>query len=206
MSSRNVVTNPSPTDDQLVQAALDGSADAYRCILERYQRPVLSLIMRMVRDSHLAEDLAQEAFVRAFQRLASFEQGRSLSSWIFKIAHNRTIDHLRRKNHPTVPLEAQAAEGEDSWEVLEAPEHESPDRRAEASELGQAIDQALGELRGNYREILMLRFQAGLSYQDIADTMGITMASVKVLLHRARKQLAGALARRGLAPDSDLGV
>ena len=194
---------PAPTDDQLVQAALKGSADAYRCLVERYQRPVLSVIARMVRDPGLAEDLTQESFVRAFQRLASFEQGRSFSSWLFKIAHNRTIDHLRRKQRPTVPLEATNASGEESWEVLEAPDHQSPQRLAESSELGLAIDRALAGLRPNYRQILMLRFQAGLSYQEIAEAMEVSLASVKVLLHRARKQLAAELTASGLAPDSD---
>ncbi len=194
---------PAPTDDQLVQAALQGSADAYRFLVERYQRPVLSVVARMVRDPGLAEDLTQEAFARAFQSLRSFDPDRSFSSWLFKIAHNRAIDHLRRKRRPMVPLEASDASGQDSWEVIEAPEHQSPLRQAESAELSEVIDRALTELRPNYRQVLILRFQAGLSYQEIADTMEISMASVKVLLHRARKQLATVLTAEGLAPNSD---
>ena len=97
--------NPVPEDLDLVRRALAGSQDAYRDLLLRYQRPVLSLIRRMVRNSSQAEDLAQEVFLKAFRALGSFDQKRKFSSWLFKIAHNATIDQLRRKKLDTVPLE-----------------------------------------------------------------------------------------------------
>ncbi|MEM8931770.1 MAG: sigma-70 family RNA polymerase sigma factor [Acidobacteriota bacterium] len=189
-----------PTDDDLVRLALAGSADAHRQIVERYQRPVLALVGRMVRDPSLAEDIAQEAFVRAFHRLASYDPGRKFSSWLFKIAHNRTIDHLRRRHLKTVPLEASDSSGDETWEVFEAPEEEGPGRRAEAAELARALDVALAALRPNYREVLLLRFQGGLAYDEIAEATGRTLATVKVQLHRARKALAKELAARGHAP------
>lgn len=189
------------TDEQLVEAALEGSADAYRRLVERFQRPVAALIRRMVRDPQLVEDLAQESFVRAFQKLSTFEPERSFSSWLFKIAHNRTIDHLRLKTYHHVDLEAGDADGENTWEVLEAPAVYSPERRAAAHELGQAMDLAVGRLRPNYRQAILLRFQAGLSYQDVADQLGVSLANVKVLLHRARKQLAQELEAAGFAPE-----
>ena len=185
------------SDERLVERALGGSADAYRLLVERFQRPVLSLISRMVGDRVLAEDLAQEAFVRAFSRLESFDGSRKFSSWLFKIAHNRTLDHLRLKKPQTVALEPENRDGE-SFEVLEAPEVEGPHRRAESTELAHTIEAALAAMRENYRHILLLRFQGGLSYQEIADTAGLSMAAVKVQLHRARKQLAKELKARGV--------
>lgn len=193
-------TPPSPTDEELAAEALAGSATAYRQLVERFQRPVLALIRRMVRDPDLAEDLAQESFVRAFQNLSSFKPERSFSSWLFKIAHNRTIDHLRLKKHQHVPLEAGDADGDQTWEVLEAPDHLSPERRVVSRRVGLAMDQALGRLKPTYREALLLRFHAGLSYQDVADSLGISLANVKVLLHRARKQLMKELEDRGFHP------
>lgn len=191
---------PNPSDTELVALALRGSADAHRLLVERWQRPILGLLVRMVRDPSLAEDLAQEVFVRAFRKLSTYDPERPFKSWLFKIAHNRAIDHLRLKKPELVDLEASSTDGESSWEVLEAPETESPDRRMESAEMGRELESALAGLRPNYREILLLRFGGELAYHEIADTLGITMASVKVQLHRARKALAAELARRGLDP------
>ena len=177
-------------DVELVVRTLDGSADAFRRLVERYQRPILSLIARMVGDPALAEDLAQEAFVKAYRKLGTFDRRRKLSSWLFKIAHNTTIDHLRRSRPEIVPLEATASDGEQSWEILKADEASGPARRAESSELMARLDAALGRLKPSYREILLLRFREGLAYDEIADVTGLSMGTVKVRLHRARKRLS----------------
>ncbi|MEM7586899.1 MAG: sigma-70 family RNA polymerase sigma factor [Acidobacteriota bacterium] len=189
-----------PSDDALVAGTLAGSVEAFRMLVERFQRPVLSLIARMVGNRELAEDLAQEVFVKAYRKLALFDRQRKLSSWLFKIAHNTAIDHLRRSQLDTVPLEAQSSEGEDSWDVLPANEAEGPERRAEHAELVRGLDAALGRMPPHYREILVLRFQQGLAYHEIADITGLAMGTVKVQLHRARKRLASELAEAGFAP------
>src|SRR5690242_13795473 len=94
------------TDAELVAEALGGAQEAFREIVVRFERPVYSLIVRMVQDPGTAEDLAQEVFIKAFRRLDTYDPVRKLSSWLFKIAHNTTIDHLRRHAPETVPLEA----------------------------------------------------------------------------------------------------
>lgn len=187
------------TDAELVGRTLAGSSDAFRVLVERYQRPVLSLIARMVGDLSLAEDLSQEVFIKAYRKLATFDTGRKLSSWLFKIAHNTTIDHLRRARLDTVPLLATSADGEESWEVVPASEDQGPERRAERSQLETGLTVALGRLRPRYREILLLRFQQGLAYREIAEVTGLAMGTVKVQLHRARKQLAAELTEAGFA-------
>src|SRR5262245_41318966 len=83
-----------------------GSQSAFEQILRRFQRPVLSFILRMTGDPALAEDLAQETFVKAFRSLAAFDSSRRLSSWLFRIAHNTTVDALRRRKTPTVTLDS----------------------------------------------------------------------------------------------------
>ncbi|MEM6793700.1 MAG: sigma-70 family RNA polymerase sigma factor [Acidobacteriota bacterium] len=190
------------SDEDLAALAQRGSAEAFRLLVVRYQRPVLALIGRLVREPALAEDLAQEAFVRAHERLDSFDTSRRFSSWLFKIAHNRTVDHLRRKRPETVDLEARGADG-GTFEVLAAPPGEGPLRRAESAQLGALMEQAIAALRPNYREVLLLRFQAGLSYSEIAETLGITLATVKVQLHRARKRLIVELEARGVTPPPE---
>jgi RNA polymerase sigma-70 factor (ECF subfamily) len=187
-------------DAELVRRALAGSGEAYREIVRRFERPVMSLIVRMVRDPATAEDLAQETFVKAFRNLRRYDPRRKLASWLFKIAHNATLDHLRKKSLDTVPLEPADAAGEGSWEVLSAPAAWAPDRRAESAELLAGLDRALARMRPNYREILLLRFREGLAYRDLAEVMELPMGTVKIQLHRARKQLLHELEKLGLAP------
>lgn len=177
-------------DAELVAQTLAGSTRAFRLLVERYQRPVLSLIARMAGDLSLAEDLAQEVFVKAYRKLGTFDQQRKLSSWLFKIAHNTTIDYLRKSRPETVSLEITAGDEQESWEVLPADETGNPDRRAESSEAIAHLEAALRRLKPSYREILLLRFREGLAYHEIVEVTGLAMGTVKVQLHRARKRLA----------------
>ncbi len=188
------------TDAELVAGSLAGSADAFRQLVERFERPVLAVVARMVGDPALAEDLAQEVFLKAYRKLHTFDPRRKLSSWLFKIAHNTTLDHLRRARLATVPLEAAAAGGDETWEVLEAGEDSDPERRARHAQLVAALDAALGRMAPGYREVLVLRFQQGLAYHEIAEVTGLALGTVKVQLHRARKRLAAELAAAGFAP------
>ncbi|MEL7059632.1 MAG: sigma-70 family RNA polymerase sigma factor [Acidobacteriota bacterium] len=186
-------------DDRQVAAFLAGSTRAADILVQRHQRKVLAVVQRMVGDPALAEDLAQEVFVRAFSRLDTYQTGRRFSSWLLRIAHHRAIDHLRRRRPAAVPLEASSRDGEETWEVLEAPVDESsPARRAEVSQMRRSIDRALACLQPRDRSILLLRCQQGLSYREIADVTGQSLGAVKVRLHRARKRLAVELEARGV--------
>ena len=97
MSPQGTVDWKALTDQEVVRHAVAGREAAYRELIRRYQRPVFSLLYRMVRDRELAEDLAQETFLKAWKALARFDPGRRFSSWIFKIAHNSALDELRRR-------------------------------------------------------------------------------------------------------------
>lgn len=190
------------SDAALVRQTLAGSGRAFHDLVRRFERPVLTVILRMVDDRQLAEDLAQETFVKAHRALDRYDPRRKLASWLFKIAHNTTIDHLRRRQLDTVPLEASTSDGEERWEIHETPEDEAPDRRLEQREARSAVARALGRLKPTYREILLLRFQQGLAYREIAEVMGLEMNTVKVQLHRARKLLATELEGAGVvAPE-----
>ena len=180
-----------PADGELIRQALAGAQQAYREILRRYQQPVFSLIMHMVRERTAAEDLTQEAFAKAFAALRSYDSTRKFSSWLFKIAHNHAVDRLRRTRPDLVSLEG-SAEAE-SWPA----EIASPEKTAEREELADAMRAALNRLRIEYREALVLRYQEGLSQQEIADVMGITEGTAKTYLHRGRKALAAEMTARG---------
>jgi len=197
MSSRG---NNVPADVELVQQALAGSQEAYRLILTRYQRPVISLVRRMVSEAALAEDVAQEVFVKAFRALDSFDQRRKFSSWLFKIAHNSAIDQLRRRQVDTVALETTDSEQPDLVAVIADTSVDSPATRMERRDLAAAIEGAVSSLRPEYREVVVLRFQEGLAYEEIAQVTGLPLGTVKTHIFRARKAMARHLAARGWSP------
>ena len=151
----------------------------------------------MVRDRSLAEDLAQEAFIRAFNAIGSYNPGYKFSSWMFKIAHNLTIDHLRKRRLDTIsihgsPNAVTADEQARTSLVLESSE-ERPDAYVENLELGTQIETAIGRLRPEYRAVTLLRHVEGYSYQEIADILEIPLGTVKTYIHRARLELKAAL-------------
>jgi RNA polymerase sigma-70 factor (ECF subfamily) len=180
-------------DRDLAAQAARGRERAFRELLTRYERPVFSLVFRMVRDRALAEDLAQEAFIRAFNAIDSYNPSYKFSNWIFKIANNHTIDYLRKKKLDTVsihgsPNAASAEEQERTRLVLES-DDEQPDDFVENRELGDRIEWAIGELRPEYRTVILLRHVEGYAYDEIADTLELPLGTVKTYIHRARKEL-----------------
>jgi RNA polymerase sigma-70 factor, ECF subfamily len=184
-------------DQELVAAALTGSQEAYRRLVLRFERPLFSLIARMVGDPALAEDLAQETFVKAFRHLDTYDRERKFSSWLFKIAHNTALDHLRRREVATVALEAPEDDGGDLAAVLTDPSERSPEAVAQRSDLALALSRAVARLRPEYREVVLLRFAEGQAYQDIAEITGLPLGTVKTQLHRARRELMEALREMG---------
>ena len=145
------MSNQVPDDKTLAQEAAKGRESAFRILLERYEKPVFSLVYRMVRDRALAEDLCQEAFVRAFKAIRSYNPAYKFSSWIFKIANNLTIDHLRRKRLDTISIhgapDAVTPEEQARTSVTLRSTHEAPDAYVENLELGGAIERAIAALR-----------------------------------------------------------
>jgi RNA polymerase sigma-70 factor, ECF subfamily len=180
-----------------VVQALAGSQSAFEQIVGRYQRPVISLIARMTGDRALAEDLAQETFVKAFRNLAAFDTTRRLSSWLFRIAHNTAIDAMRRLR--PLPASIGATSIASSAGRYEAATPPAPDP-VERQELGRALAAALAELRYDQRAALVLRYENGLSFVEIGAVLGIPEVTARSQVHRARKELARLLTASGWAP------
>lgn len=188
-----------PIDDrELVERALKGDETAYRELLERFRRPVFSLIYRMIGDREQAEDLAQESFVKAFNNLDSYNPRFRFSSWLFKIANNHAIDHLRRARLATVSIQgsphAVDAEREEETRIVLEAQDESPEQEIMALELGAEIERAITQLRPEYRTAVILRHVECRPYEEIAEIMDIPVGTVKTFLHRARAELREALA------------
>jgi RNA polymerase sigma-70 factor (ECF subfamily) len=187
------------TDAEVVAEALGGAQEAFREIVVRFERPVYSLIVRMVQDPGTAEDLAQEVFIKAFRRLDTYDPVRKFSSWLFKIAHNTTIDHLRRHAPETVPLEADRDEEHRGGlaAVLSDESTEDPSAAAERKDMARSLERAIARLRPEYREVVVLFYVEGASYQEICEALDLPLGTVKTNLHRARKELAETMAALG---------
>jgi len=186
------------TDHELVGFARAGSEQAYRELLGRYQRPVFSLIYRMVRDRELAEDLAQETFVKVFNHIDKYNPKFKFSSWIFKIGSNLAIDTLRKRELPTVSLDGSRHATTDdemaATRITVASDDENPEELLLARELGSQIEEAIGRLRPDYRTAILLRHVEGRAYEEIAEIMDIPLGTVKTYIHRARNELKDSLA------------
>jgi len=185
-------------DRELAALAAKGRESAFRELLTRYERPVFSLVYRMVRDRALAEDLAQEAFVRAFGAIGSYDPGYKFSNWIFKIANNHTIDYLRKRKLDTISIHgsphAANAEEESRTTLVVRATGETPHEYVENKELGAQIEAAIGALRPEYKSVILLRHVEGHSYDEIAEIMELPLGTVKTYLHRARNELKERLA------------
>ena len=184
-------------DPAVVAEARKGSEAAYRELLTRYERPVFSLIFRMVRDRETAEDLAQETFIKVLNNLDRYSPEFKFSSWLFKIANNLTIDHLRRRRVDTISIEgapdAVTAESARATSIAVVSAGESPLEELESKELGTAIERAIGKLRPEYRACIMLRHVEDKSYEEIAEIVKLPLGTVKTYIHRARHELRNAL-------------
>ena len=181
------------TDKQLVGLSRRGDERAARELVERFQRPVFSIIYRMVRDREKAEDLTQETFVRTFNNLDRYDHSYKFSSWLFKIAYNLTVDHLRRKELKTISIhgapDAVTADQQEATSVTLESEGEAPDERIESLELAGQLAEATGRLRDEYRTAILLRHVEGRAYEEIAEIMDIPLGTVKTYIFRARRQL-----------------
>ncbi len=184
-------------DADVVRLAQEGRERAFRELVRRYERPVFSLIYRMVRDRETSEDLAQETFVKILNHIDKYSPEFKFSSWIFKIANNVAIDHLRRRTLDTVSIDGSphartASEAAASTLDLAADQESALDE-LEARELGTAIERAVAGLRPMYRACIMLRHVEGRSYEEIASALDLPLGTVKTYIHRARHELRRAL-------------
>jgi RNA polymerase sigma-70 factor (ECF subfamily) len=184
-------------DADVVRLAQEGRDLAFRELVRRYERPVFSLVYRMVRDRETAEDLAQDAFIKVLNHIDRYSPEFKFSSWIFKIANNVAIDHLRKRRLDTISMDGSpnatsASEVEASAFDIAADQESALDELA-ARELGSAIEVAIGRLRPEYRACIMLRHVEGRSYEEIASTLDLPLGTVKTYIHRARHELRRAL-------------
>ncbi len=191
-------------DLSLVTQANAGDGDAFRALVVRYQRKVYALALGVVKDADLAWDVAQETFVRVHAHLSEFEAKSSFSTWLFRIATHLAIDSVRRerrsrKDDLDEVNEAHLAEGGEG--ILSTSLGNDPRANVLRRELAEKIQEALATIPEKHRTILVLREVEGLSYEELAERLGIHKGTVMSRLFHARKKMQAALRRyAGLTP------
>jgi RNA polymerase sigma-70 factor (ECF subfamily) len=172
-------------DRERVLLALDGDQDAFTDLVLDYQRSVYNLTFRMLGDSVEAEDAAQEAFLRAYRNLERYDMTRSFKTWVLSIASNFCIDIIRKRRLSLLSLDDLLP-----GEVMSAIEHQSIEELMVDGERDRSVQEMMALLKADERAIIILRYWNDLSYEEIADALGINVGVVKSRLFRARQALA----------------
>lgn len=197
------------TDLNLVKLARNGDRQAFQTLVERYQRRVYGVCYGIVRNPDDAMDLVQDTFVKVFRNLERFEGSSSFYTWVYRIARNVCIDHIRKsQRHRTVDYDDTIGRDEDSDDGgMLMPDRLgiNPAKLLGRKELLEKIEDALQKLSPVHREIIVLREVQGLSYQEIADCMDVSIGTVMSRLHHARRNLQKTLEEYvGTSRSSDL--
>ena len=172
----------------VLRKAQRGDERAFTLIVRTYETPVYNYVLRLVSDRALAEDLTQEVFLRVFQGLPKFSLRSKFTTWLFQVTKNRVLDELRASERR--PRHLVALEDVPPLEVVDAP--------FERVEAVDAVWRSVGELNVDLKMALLLRDIVGLSYTEIADSLEITLATVKWRIYKAREEVQLALAREGI--------
>lgn len=167
-----------PPDGALIEAARAGDQAARRALVRAHQEPVYRLLVKLSGDVELARDLTQETFIRALGALATFRAGAAMRPWLFKIANNLFLDHVRARRPES--LEALLEEGYETG---------SEDPALVRTALTLDLDAALAQLPVTWRQALVLRHQEDLPYEEIAEILGVPLGTAKTWLFRGRDRL-----------------
>jgi len=177
------------SDAPFVSRALQGDQTAFAELMTRHRGPLFNMLFNMVRNKEETEDLVQEAFMKAFAALDTFNKEFAFSTWLYKIAINTTIDHLRRKKLRTYSLD-KPVEAKDGDLKRELPDlYASTDHDLLSSEKSALIATAIAELPDHYREAIILRHTEEKSYEEIAEITKVPLGTVKARIFRAREML-----------------
>lgn len=176
------------TDTYYIQRIQAGDTACFACLLDKYSRPVHSLILKVVRNREDAEELAQDVFMKVFKHLSSFKGECSFSTWIYRIAYNTAISETRKKRHEFLAIEESVINNVSEQEVAEALD------RTDSSDQIQMLDAALAQLPPDERAIILLFYMKEKTIDEVATITGLTASNIKVKLHRIRNERWGWIA------------
>lgn len=184
------------TNNELLDGLRKGLPSAFRQLVEDHQRKVINICFRFVNQREQAEDLAQETFVEVHRSVSSFRGESSLSTWIHRIAVSKSVDHVRRKGRTKRGgLLKRFLRLDDEADQVPSPSSDRPDSQLEEKERHRVLQQALDNLPKNQRVAFVLSKYDGMSYQEIADLLKLSLSAVESLIHRAKGSLQKSLAK-----------
>jgi len=183
------------TDLELIASAMAGVEDGFEVLVRRYQRPITGYIFRMLGDYEASLDVSQEVFIKVYNSLSRYSSDYKFSTWLYRIAHNAAIDHMRRNSISPQSLETENADG--TYQIqIECPKP-TPEQDRERKEWRTEIESVVKRLPSAYRELILLRHSQDLSYDEIAEVTGLPLGTVKNRLFRAREMMREIFIERG---------
>ena len=183
-------------DKELIAIAIGGREDTFEELVRRYQRPIVSYVYRMLNDYDSSLDVAQEVFIKVYKSLERYSSDYKFSTWLYRIAHNAAIDHIRRRSGKEQSLETESQDGTYQLQ-LESP-RPTPEQDRENSEWRTEIESVVKCLPSVYRELIVLRHSKDMSYGEIAEVTDLPLGTVKNRLFRAREMMRDMFIERGL--------
>ena len=183
-------------DIELINGALAGVEESFEELVQRYQRPIISYVYRFLNDYDASLDVTQEVFIKVYNSLDRYSSDYKFSTWLYRIAHNAAIDHIRRNSRKEHSLEAENQEGTFQLQLESA--RPNPEQDRQRSEWRTEIESVVRCLPSSYRELIALRHGKDLSYIEIAEVTGLPLGTVKNRLFRAREMMREMLVERGL--------
>jgi RNA polymerase sigma factor (sigma-70 family) len=184
-------------DLKLIRRCKRGDEEAFAQILERYRVPIYNLCYRMTRHPEDSRDLAQEIFIKVFSLLDRFDEEYAFSSWLFRIATNHCIDHLRRNRLRFLSLERDGGFDDEEAEMQIPDSGPTPEVKLQRREAVERLEEVIADLPPHYRVITLLRHDQELSYEEIAEVLDLPLGTVKARIHRARNLIQQILRARG---------
>jgi len=184
------------SDRELVATAVSGVEGSFEELVRRYQRPISAYVYRMVGNYESALDLTQEIFIKVYSSLKRYRAEFKFSTWIYKIAHNSAVDHLRRNSTREQSL-VMGPEG-DQYDLPLESGRLSPEQESERKERRVEIELVVRSLPANYRELIILRHSQDLSYEEIVEVTGLPLGTVKNRLFRAREMMRQQFVEKGI--------
>jgi len=185
------------SDIDLIVSARAGVSDSFEEMVRRYQRPITSYVYRMLGDLDSALDVTQEVFIKVYNSLDKYCSDYKFSTWIYRIAHNAAIDHMRRNSIAAQSIEAENADG--TYQLQLESKAPNPEQDRERSEWRAEIQAVVRCLPESYRELIILRHSRDLSYDEIAEETSLPLGTVKNRLFRAREMMREIMLKRGFS-------
>ena len=197
MLEQTIAINPfkTLTDGELIVSAMTGRSESFEELVHRYQKPITGYVFRMLGDYEASLDVTQEVFIKVYNSLSKYSDEYKFSTWLYRIAHNAAIDHMRRNSITPQSIEVENPDG--TYQLQIESRNPSPEQDHERSEWRNEIDAVVRCLPAAYRDLIILRHSRDLSYDEIAEVTALPLGTVKNRLFRAREMMRAIFIDRG---------